>query len=463
MKFNVMTKDLKSAMTTLKKAMYFQSALPIATCIRFNTAEKSVGLVGTDLETLIAEEIQADVEIQGEGCINFKQLEACIKGKKKRDHVTYFEEDNGMMRLTVSGVISRLSIESTTDYPVIPVIETSLSLDLATGIEKCLPFASYEDTRLQINGVHVHSKEHELVFVATDGRTLKVVRTDPLPESVAPELKDFAITIPSKSCSAIVSHFKDVVDVGINTEQIDGKDVDRQLRVSCSNRELITRLIEGEFVDYESVLAPAKNLTGKAEIELNREEFLEIITTVCALGLAVKEKKNEYASRTYCVWIEMVDGVMDIRYNHREAKVTQMATHAPLSYSYDGYLLMALNPRLLIRALESFDTPVISMYVKPLEPNDKNEMGNVLDSVYFRDADRSEDTVIMPMKSDGPKFGPDWVAMAKEEERKATIKKETESFKRSQEEMARQAENLKEADEWTANQQKGSDDHGNTN
>lgn len=425
MKFNLMTKDLKEGMTTLRKAMYFNSALPIAKCIRFNTAEKSVGMVGTDLETMIAEEIPADVEMDGEACIDFKQLEACIKGKKKRDHVTYFEEHDGLMTLTVSDVVSRLTILSTTEYPVIPVIETNLSMDLASGIEKCLPFASIASDRLSINGVHVHSKEHELVFVATDGRTLKVVRTDPLPDSVAPELKDFAITIPGKACSAIVSHFKGAVDMGIHRERIGDEDQDTQLRVSCSNRELITRLIGMEFPDYESVLAPAKNLTGKVEIEVNREEFLEIILNVCALGLAVK-KKNEYdTSRTHCVWIEMVDGVMDIRYNHREAKVTQMASYTPLSYSYDGYLLMCFNPRLLIRALESFDTPVISMYVKPLEPNDKNEMGNVLDSVYFRDADRSEDTVIMPMKPDGPKFGPDWVAITAEEERKRKIEFET--------------------------------------
>lgn len=423
MKFNVLTKNLKAAMTTLNKAMYHKGALSIVTCIRFNTAETSVGMVGTDLETMIAEEIPADVEMDGEACIDFKQLEACIKGKKKRDHVTYFEEHDGLMTLTVSGVVSRLTILSITEYPIIPVIETNLSMDLATGIEKCLPFASIASDRLSINGVHVHSKEHELVFVATDGRTLKVVRTDPLPDSVAPELKDFAITIPGKACSAIVSHFKGAVDMGIHRERIGDEDQDTQLRVSCSNRELITRLIGMEFPDYESVLAPAKNLTGKVEIEVNREEFLEIILTVCALELAAKKKL--YA-KTHCVWIEMVDGEMDIRYNHIEAKVTQMASYTPLSYSYDGYLLVILSPQLLIRALESIDTPQVSMWVEPgVVGEGEKEMGHTLAPVYFAGADPGENTVIMPMKPDGPKFGPDWVAITAEEERKRKIEFET--------------------------------------
>jgi len=448
MKFKVFTKDLKAAMTTLKKGMYLNASLPIVTCIRFNTSEDSVGMVGTDLETMIAEEIPAVVESDGEACIAFKQLEACIKGKKKADHVTYFQVLDGRMILTVTGVVSQLSIQSVTEFPVIPQITTDIQMELASRIEKCLPFVSTEDDRRQITGVHVHSKEHELVFVATDGRTLKVVRGEPLHSTDGRH--EFAITIPGPACRLITTKFKGHVLLGMLT--VDEKEGPHQLRVHDANRELVTKLITQPYPDYESVLAPAKDFTSTVEIEVERLPFLEIINTVCSM----QAKKNGY-SKVHPVWMELVDGEMKIVYNDETAKASQTTSYTP--FRSTGDVLMAWNPKFLIRALQSFGCDYVTMYVKPLEANDRgNKLGMVLDPMYLA-GDEGEDTVIMPMKPDeDTKFGPDWVAEKREEERKARLEEDAASFKRATDEMAKQEERAKAADEWTANQKERSED-----
>jgi len=403
MKFNVLTKDLKAAMTTLRKGMYLKNTtLPILSCIRFNTDEDSVGLVGTDLENIIAEEIPADVESDGEACIAFKQLESCIKGKKVASHVTYFEEHDGMMTLNVGGIMTRLSIMSVTEFPIIPQIETNIEIELAPKLAKCLPFASTEDDRLAINGVHVHSKKHELVFVATDGRAIKKVTDFPLSGSV-----EFAFTIPSKACGAIIDRFKGLVNLGIELHDKEPT----LLRVHDANRELIVKLSDFLFPDYEAVLKPAKNFTGTVEIELGREEFLETINTVC--------------SSNHSVWIELVDGVMDIRHNNPTLQTTQQTCYTPVSVTPSDYVLMAYNPELLIRALRSFDTETVCMYVKPEKEDEEshNPLGLVLSPVYIG-MGHGEDTVIMPMRPDPPKFGADWLALKEEEEAEAIRKAE---------------------------------------
>jgi len=420
MKFSVLTKDLKAAMTTIKKGMYLQSSLPICNCIRFNTAEDSVGMVGTNLETLIAKEIPADVEVDGEVCIPFKQLEACIKGKKSAKHVTGFEMQDGLITLNVSGVTTRLTPYSVTEYPVIPQIETVLTMDLATGIAKCFPFASTEiETRQMITGVHVHSKKDELVFAATDGRTLKILRTDPLGS-------EFAITIPTTACVAIADRFQGPVDIGF--EVVDAEKT--QMRVHTHDAELITKLILQEFPDYESVLKPSMNFTGTVEIELERKAFTETINTVCAM-----EKKKKDYSREHPVWIDLVDGVMDIRYNNKDMKVTQSVNYTP--HSSTGNALMVFNPRLFMRTLHSFDTDYVTVYVKPGEEgDDEKEMGHTISPVYIG-GDHNENTVLMPMKPDPPKFGTDWVAKRKEEEaeilRKAELDKAVAEMKEGSE------------------------------
>ena len=429
MKFNVATNDLKRAMTTVKKGMTLNGVLPIVNCIRMNTTEDSLGLVGTDLEVMIAEEIPAHVELQGEACIMFKQLEACIKGKKTASHATEFEARDGFMVVTVDGVASQLSIMSVTEYPVIAQIETNMFFELASGLEKCLPFVSTEETRHILEGVHVHSKKNELVFVGTDGRTMKVVRENPLTQTEKPGVPEFAITIPAKACRAIVTKFKESVTVGVD---------DSLLRVSYQDRELITKLIEQEYPDYESVLEPVLKFQDATQVELHRETFLETIMGVCSV-----QGRAKY-SKIHPVWIDLVDGEMEIKYNDLDKKVTKGTTHTP--FSSGGDLLLILNPRLLLRVLNSFDTEYVTMYAIPGKEDDHNPMGVVIHPIYFG-GDPSEHTILMPRKDKPPKFGPDWVAVKKEEEAEA-------SMRAAFDELARQDKNLKDYDEWKANQSK---------
>ena len=169
-----------------------------------------------------------------------------------------------------------------------------------------------------------------------------------------------------------------------------------QLRLH-SKGELITRLIDMQYPDYESVLGPAKSRTtnGDAqEVELDRFEFTSIIEKVASM-----QSKRQYAS-IFAVSLEVKDGVMEVRYNNKEAY--QQACITPMTSN--GDVMMAFNPLLLLRVLKSFSSDTVSIYAKPAvvrktaEPGHmKNSTGTTLDPVYF-DGDDNEDTIIMPMK-----------------------------------------------------------------
>lgn len=388
MKFTCYIRELKRAMTGVKKAMYLKSvSVPVLACIRFNAVGDTVGMVGTDLETMIGEEIAADVEQEGEACVFYKALESCFSGTPKADDEVSFHHDGSIMRVTVDGMINNLSIGSVVEFPIVPHIPVKQKVNLADGIKKCYDFVSDSDsdTRTMIAGVHVNSTEHELVFVATDGKSMKIVRQKPIKEQ-------FAITIPKKACKAITLRFAGKVQMGLNAT--DGEFT--QLRLH-SKGELITRLIDMQYPDYESVLRPAKSLitAGDAqEIELDRFEFTSIIEKVSSM-----QSKAQYAP-IFAVSMEVKDGVMEVRYNNKEA--FQQACITPITSN--GDVMMAFNPLLLLRVLKSFSSDTVSMYVKPAKVREtaepghmKNPTGTTLDPVYF-DGDENEDTVIMPMK-----------------------------------------------------------------
>jgi len=107
--------------------------------------------------------------------------------------------------------------------------------------------ASREETRFFLNGVHIHFKEKQVKMAATDGKRLAVATAN-LDDTITEEKQGI---IPTKA----VERLKDmllsstIVKICVDSNRVifDTGDI-----------TLVSRLIEGEYPDYEKVI-PSEN------------------------------------------------------------------------------------------------------------------------------------------------------------------------------------------------------------
>ena len=138
-------------------------------------------------------------------------------------------------------------------------------------IQKTAFAVSTEETRHFLNGIYLNVTSDFIKMVATDGRRLAVV-TQNQPYSVE---KDIGVIIPTKAVNNIIRTFTADEDVKIAL-------LENQIAFATQNITLISRLIEGEYPDYNAVMAPV--ISNEIELVANTEQLLAVIRRVSLLA-----------------------------------------------------------------------------------------------------------------------------------------------------------------------------------
>ena len=155
------------------------------------------------------------------------------------------------------------------DFPQIPEFPTQTkSTDLVKFPQKVLKemiqltsFAmSHDETRYVLNGILFSFKDKGLRLVATDGRRLALI------EKSIPELGNIQkdVIVPMKTIQELSRNLGEEGEVVFYFKE-------NQLQINISAITVISRLIEGEYPNYEQVI-PKKI---KEEFRINTQEFLQ--------------------------------------------------------------------------------------------------------------------------------------------------------------------------------------------
>jgi len=387
MKFDCKIKQLKAALSMVKRAMAPCPSIPLLNSVRI-VADKdcTVAFVGTNLEVMMATEIECHVEKAGECCVDWKMLDNTLNGPPGRDDMVSLEWIEGLIHVTEGDRQQRIKALPTVDFPMAPQIPLTQKLVISEGIRKCLPFISGEDSRQALQGVHIDSSSAKLIFVGTDGRTMKVMKY----AHTAKVEDQFAATLNKRACAAIQVKFRDLIEIGF--------DEDKQLRVHDTNRELIVKLANSMYPDFDSILGPSLSYMhdgNSVAVELDRKELLEKLERMCAIVL-----KKKYTPIS-CIALIMKDGVVELKYTDVKSGVD--AQDCLTAIMSTGDLTLGFSPFLLQRALKGIDHEHISMYGTPGKKDVPGIEGEC--SLYpvlvvpteFEDGEEDY-TILMPMK-----------------------------------------------------------------
>lgn len=280
MKLFCSRKDLEDALNIVNKAISSNNTLPVLNNILIKTEGKKLHFSATNLEIAISYFIDADVRTEGAITVPARLITSYVS--LLNDEKVEMSVVEGLTLLVQSSTsTTKIKCISADEFPLIPKVEAEKSFkveteDLDAGIIESVFAASTNVSRPVLSGVYLAVDGGEMKMVATDSYRLaerKITLKDKIDGS-------FNCIIPSKT----------IAELGKITNHTSSKDVSvglskNQVLFKVGNVELVSRLIEGKFPEYDRIIPKE----GKTKIEVSVEDLALVLKRV---SLFAKENNN---------------------------------------------------------------------------------------------------------------------------------------------------------------------------
>lgn len=272
MKFSCDKHQLVEAVTNVQRAVSTKSTIPSLEGILIRAREGAITLCGYNLEMGMTTVLLSNVEEKGKIVVSAKLFGDIIR-RLPNDQVTITVDENNMTTI-VSGE-STFSIAGipAEEYPDLPTVHDDEAVTVPQHLLKSMIrqtiFAVAEGDAKPIHtGTLFELCSDCLRLVSVDGYRL-AVREEKLS---CP--KETTFVVPGKTLSELLKLLKDdgeeTITMHIST---------RHIVFEMGNYTIVSRLLEGEFLDYHSALP--KNKT--TEILVNVRDFVNSVERVSLL------------------------------------------------------------------------------------------------------------------------------------------------------------------------------------
>lgn len=248
---------LLKSLQAIEHAVSDRSALPILANVHVEIKGQEAILTATDLDVGIRYALPL-TEATAEGAVTVpaRRLTAIIRELPEEAIVI---EANSNHTTTITCGSSRFRIPGLPpeDFPIFPPFEQSgkatvSQTALNTLIHRTLFAMSLEETRFVLNGTFVKAEGEVLTLVATDGRRLASAQAR-LANAVSEPIQQI---VPSKTIRELSRLLETDDEEPVTITPLK----DNQLLFQFGAVTVISRLIEGQFPRYESVI-PAPSTT----------------------------------------------------------------------------------------------------------------------------------------------------------------------------------------------------------
>ncbi len=241
--------DFLNELTLMQGVVERKNTIPILANILLKTSDGHLDFTSTDLDLTLLSKAKATVSRPGSVTVPARKLFDLIRNLPEAD-VALKLLDNHYLGVTCERSNFRLVAQPAEDFPTVPKVEGKghLSVPLALWKQltrKVLYAVSAEETRFQLMGALLKDKGKEFELVATDGHRLALV--DFAKGEVKGTLPN--VLIPKKALAEILK-----MDGGEN-ENLEIRHSENHLLFTVGNRQLIARLLDVNFPDYEKILS----------------------------------------------------------------------------------------------------------------------------------------------------------------------------------------------------------------
>ncbi len=276
MEFCAYRSDLLKELELLQGAVERKSTVPILAHALLEFEGLSLKLSATDLELGARSSCPAKVKTPGAAAVPARRLleivrslpDAEIRFKFLENHWAQVSCERASFKLV------GMAKESFPALPAVPKLETKLPGDVLAGLIERTGFAiSSEESRFTLNGALLLIKPDRVAMVATDGHRLAQAERRLDGAAVNPDTR---LLIPKKALgqlSELLAKAPAEVTVGIAASE-------QHLFFLVGERLLISRMMNGQFPNYEAVLPRDNNKV----LELDKDQVSAAVRRVSLLA-----------------------------------------------------------------------------------------------------------------------------------------------------------------------------------
>jgi DNA polymerase III subunit beta len=276
MEFSTSKADLLKELTLTQGVVERKTTIPILSNLLIEVEESTLRISATDLDLGIRCGCPAKVKEGGSGTIPAKRLFEIVRTLPDAE-VRFKLLENHWVQVTCERSSFKLVGMARDNFPVLPTVPKALAAlpaNIFTAlIQKTIFAISNEESRYTLNGALLLLKPEDACMVATDGHRLAMVERDVQIEGLKNELR---VLVPKKAMAELLRLLSEVEE---ETPVELAKD-DSHLFFQIGSRVLISRMLTGQFPNYEAVL-PRDNTRI---VELDKEQTAAAIRRVALLA-----------------------------------------------------------------------------------------------------------------------------------------------------------------------------------
>ena len=356
--------ELLTELTPMQGVVERKSTIPVLSHLLLRARDGKLHLAATDLDVSLTSWCEAEVAQEGAVAVQARKFIEIVRAIPS-DAIDLVLEENHSLRIVAERSRFKIHGLAPDDFPSLPEVGDGdqLVLPYATFrrmIGKILFAVSSEESRFQLNGALLHTKDGGLEMVATDGHRLALVEVEHEQASEAE-----GVLVPRKALQEL-QRFE-------GGDELCFRRGEHHLSFVSGRRELICRILEGTFPDYEKVIARDND----RRVVFNRKSLSDVVQRVALLT----------GDRARAVRMRFGDGQLTV--SAANPDLGEAVEELDCGYEGDAFEL-GLNPDYMGQFLGAVDTDEVQFDLK-------DENSQCL-GMPMNGEDRRYICVIMPMR-----------------------------------------------------------------
>ncbi len=366
MKFIVSSSALLKQLSGINGVITSNPVVPILENFLFEISEGQLVVTASDLQTSMITTLNVEAKDSGAIAVPAKILLDTLKNLPEQPVTFSVDEETYSVEISSDNGRYKLAGENATDFPKAPAVSDGQTVEidtdiLAAAINNTIFATSNDELRPAMTGVYINFADSNTTFVATDGHRLIRYRRVDIASDTAQ-----TIIIPRKALNLLKATLPSEntnVAIAFNSANAFFK---------FNNIQLICRLIDERFPDYENVI-PANN---ENDMVIDRMQLLSSLKRI-----AIYANKTTHQVRLKITGSELQISAEDLDFSNE--------ANERLSCEHNGEdIEIGFNARFLIELINNLTAKEITLKLSA-----PNRAGLIVPS----DMDENEDILMLVM------------------------------------------------------------------
>ena len=286
--------NLKEALAVAERALGENAHLPVLKSFLLRAEKNNVSVSSTNLEIGIVTKFSAKIITEGSFVVPaniFSSLVANVPGER----LDIKKTDTSSLEIKSDNYEAIVPLSAADDFPIIPEVENKkqyIEINAQIFIDalnQVIGSVQFSEIRPEISGVLFDFTLDQITLVGTDSFRLAEKK---IPGSLFKNTyqEGFTCIIPLRTAEVCTKIFKKDEQLKLYLDK-------NQIGIQSEHTELVSRLIEGNFPDYKTIIPNGY----ETEIEMNRSDLVNALKftgaamqTTNEIKIRVKEDKKTF-------------------------------------------------------------------------------------------------------------------------------------------------------------------------